>query len=75
MCWLQYLPSYVGMRDQDRARDGKRREVRTKELAFHKPPRAGTEPKEFETLILNVAFWVVTKVYLSRKEDAFYLAV
>ena len=25
--------------------------------------------------ILNVAFWVVTKVYLSRKEDAFYLAV
>ena len=44
MCRLQCLPSYVGTRDQDRARDG----MRTKELAFHKPPRAGTEPKESE---------------------------
>lgn len=36
---------------------------------------AGTEPNELGKLILNVAFWVVMKIYSSRKGDAFYLAV
>lgn len=32
-CWLECLPSYVGRKDQARARDGKRREVWARELA------------------------------------------
>ena len=36
---------------------------------------AGTESNGLGKLILNVAFWVVMKVYTSTKEDAFYLAV
>lgn len=55
-------PHTSAWKDQVRARDGRRREVGA---------RAGTESNELRKLILNVAFWVVMKVYSSTKKMHF----
>lgn len=72
----EYPPSYVGLRGQDRARDGKRRDGWPgSQLSPALPPPALAQIPRGLRNVLNVAFWVVIKVSLSRVENAFYAAV
>lgn len=62
--------SYMGVRGQDRVRDGKKREERARGQDFPKPPCFVIELQH-----RKCSPWVVMKVYLLREEDVFYLAV